>query len=149
MRHRQEFAAILGEQRVERALQNIVFPVYVYYLLGQRDKADVDKCHVVLTAAGLPEKDALLLLDRLVVAYGNKDFTEIMEIYKNYVNTITDGWLRLNLDALLEIFIKDAPIDTQKWAVEYMKLALGNAEPAAINKYSELVSNLTKFVEEK
>ena len=149
LKHRQEFAEILGEQRVERTLQNIIFPVYMYYLLGQRDKADVDKCHVVLTAAGLPKEDTLLLLDRLVIAYDNKDFTGIMEIYENYVRTITGGWLRLNLDALLEIFVKDAPVDTQKWAVEYMKMALGSAESAAINKYSELINNLTKFVEEK
>lgn len=62
---------------------------------------------------------------------------------------MTDSWLRLNLDALLEIFVKNAPADTRKWALEYMKLALGQAEPATINKYSELVSNLTKFAEGK
>ena len=62
---------------------------------------------------------------------------------------MTDSWLRLNLDALLEIFVKNAPADTRKWALEYMKLALGQAESATINKYSELVSNLTKFAEGK
>ena len=147
--HRQKYSAVLGPQRVERALQNTVFPVYVDYLLGQRDKAGVDKCHAVLTGAGLPEGDALLLLDRLTAAYDGRDFEKIMGIYKDHVSTMTDSWLRLNLDALLEIFVKNAPADTRKWALEYMKLALGQAEPATINKYSELVSNLTKFAEGK
>ena len=48
-----------------------------------------------------------------------------------------------------DIFVKDAPKDTQEWALEYIKEVLGKAEPAAINKYSELVNDLTKFVEGK
>lgn len=91
----------------------------------------------------------MLLLDRLTAAYDGRDFEKIMGIYKDHVSTMTDSWLRLNLDALLEIFVKNAPADTRKWALEYMKLALGQAEPATINKYSELVSNLTKFAEGK
>ena len=149
LEHREKFADTLGRQRVERSLQNVVFPVYVDYLLGRRDKADVDKCHVILAEAGLPEGNALLLLDNLVAAYDGKDFAGLTEIYKNQVSAIADAWLRLNLDALLDIFVKDAPKDTQKWALEYIKEALGKAEPAAINKYSELVNDLTKFVEGK
>ena len=91
----------------------------------------------------------MLLLDNLVAAYDGKDFAGLTEIYKNQVSAIADAWLRLNLDALLDIFVKDAPKDTQEWALEYIKEALGKAEPAAINKYSELVNDLTKFVEGK
>ena len=57
--------------------------------------------------------------------------------------------MSLNLDALLDIFMKEAPTDIQRRALDYAKRALGAAVPAAINKYSDLVANLTKYVDGK
>ena len=48
-----------------------------------------------------------------------------------------------------DIFMKEAPTDIQRRALDYAKRALGAAVPAAINKYSDLVANLTKYVDGK
>ena len=72
-----------------------------------------------------------------------------MEIYGQQVAAVADARLRLNLDALLEVFAKEAPEDVQREALEYVKEALGTARPGAIAKYSDLVTVLTKYVEEK
>ena len=149
LQHREAFADTLGMEQVERAFQNVVFPVYVDWLLGQGDRNALEACREVLQEAGLPEVNGLLLLDRLTVAYEAKDFAVLMEIYGQQVAAVADARLRLNLDALLEVFAKEAPEDVQREALEYVKEALGTAQPGAIAKYSDLVTVLTKYVEEK
>ena len=147
--HRQQFADTLGAERVDRTLQNIVFPVYVDYLLGRNDRGAMEHCRTLLRNADLPQDNALLLLDDLTAKYDAKDFAGLMEVYEGKVSPIANDWLRLNLDALLDIFMKEAPTDIQRRALDYAKRALGAAVPAAINKYSDLVANLTKYVDEK
>ena len=85
----------------------------------------------------------------MTAKYDAKDFAGLMEVYEGKVSPIANDWLRLNLDALLDIFMKEAPTDIQRRALDYAKRALGAAVPAAINKYSDLVANLTKYVDGK
>ena len=126
-----------------------ISPIDLYVILGNTLDNALEACREVLQEAGLPEVNGLLLLDRLTVAYEAKDFAVLMEIYGQQVAAVADARLRLNLDALLEVFAKEAPEDVQREALEYVKEALGTAQPGAIAKYSDLVTVLTKYVEEK
>lgn len=147
--HWQAFARVVGKETVLRTLQNLVFPVYVDYLSEEKGKDKMVHCRKVLKRSSLPEGNVLLLLDALTEQYEKADFEALMDLYEQKIRQLSNGQERLNLDALLGILVKRFPEHIRRQALDYMKIALGEASPQVVQQYAGLVDDLSKCMEER
>lgn len=144
--HKQDFERVMGKATVEKAIQNIVFPVYVEYLLQGKGKEKVICCREIWKKCPLADDDVLKLLDIITFAYEQEDANQWMSIYENKVQFINNLQDKLNLDALLNVFVKNVSNDIQKRVLAYMQGAMKQTEGMMKAQYENLLNELSNYI---
>lgn len=149
MNHREEFVKVLGENDVDKALEQIVFPVYVDYLVSKEGLDKLERCRELVKTGSLPSDNTLVLLDNLVKCCQDEDFESMLGMYENRVSQLQNSRSRLNLDALLPILVREAPRGIQERALVYIKGSQAKTDANCSKLYENLINELSRSMEMK
>lgn len=144
--NRKRFAGQVGEEKVNKKIESILFPGVIGYLKNTTTKEELEEMTILTEMAALPQQFSLVYLNKVVKLYETKDLGKVMDYYENTVSGITDAHTKLNLDVLLNTLMAGVTGTEKERAVQYVKKCLDNADDRAVNTYKRLLGALQEEV---
>lgn len=144
MTHREKFVENLGDNTVNKKIERVIVPTVIEYLKGNISKEDVAVVGELVKAAKFSPDYSLVLLNRIVSMYDQKEYDKMLDFYGKNVATHPDANVRLNLDVLLNWLLKEVSPEQKAKAIAYVKEEMKNTKPELNHSYSALLDVLSK-----
>lgn len=143
--NKDEYEQHLGAEIIYKELERIYFPVLLAHLTTPLLDSELETIQKDFKKCGIGSTTILGYLNQLIKLYDDKQYSDILNIYKNNISGIEDAQGKLNLDLLLSKLVEKAPAEERKEALQYARSSFEKSDDRAKNGYQGLIRSLNNL----